>query len=94
MAFVVVLGSYMRGKIEVTQESKWKSDFVLIQDGGNCFPITRQTSIINCPTQKGRGKQQENLPAGESSSQLPRIILGLQLLVSAKFKELAILKVY
>ncbi|EOA98507.1 hypothetical protein Anapl_17069 [Anas platyrhynchos] len=50
--------------------------------------IREQTNIINWLTQKGKGKQQENLPAGESSSQLPRIILGLQLPASAKFKEL------
>lgn len=79
---------------KLTQESKSKSDFVLIWDGGNCFPLTGQINIISGLRQKGRGKQQENLPAGESSSQLPKIILGLQLLAPAMFKELAVLKVY
>lgn len=54
----------------------------------------RTNKYHQLPDTKGKRKTTGKLASWESSSQLPRIILGLQLLVSAKFKELAVLKVY
>lgn len=58
MAPMVFLNSHIREGANKNSDPgikiKKKTTFVLIWAGGNCFPITEQTNIINCLTQEKR----------------------------------------
>lgn len=58
------------------------------------FPLQDKQISSTAWHKREEENNRKTCQAGDSSSQLPRIILGLQLPVSTKFKELAVLKVY